>query len=151
MTDVIILNILTLSALLALPKPTAYPIERAFLENSPQILAGLFTRSGDIPVSLPEPLSCADQLSPDQAYLVFRRIFAVFKTSEFIAESRLTTLPGKPGGIMRARWSFMNERTGNRYPFRVFFYLVLERTAPGNGGGPAILTFKIAEIRAEKL
>ena len=152
MKDVIILNILVLSALMAaLPNPMAYPVERAFLENSPEVLAGLFTGTGDITVSLPEPLSCADQLSPDQAFLVFKRIFSVFKTSEFIADVRLTTFPGKPGGILRARWSFQNERTGNRYPFRVFFYLVPEKSSPGGKSGYGFPALKIVEIRAEKL
>ena len=140
-----------LSFLLALPFPIASRVEKAFLENSPQILRELMTSEGTIPVSLPEPLSLADQLSPDQAYLVFGRIFSVFKTTEFYTTPQLSALPGLPGGILKARWSFRNERTGDQYPFRVYFFVVPERL-PSSAGtpGPGI-ALKIVEIRAEKL
>ncbi len=139
-----IVNVLSLSLLLSLPAPVTNPLERAFLQNSAAILAQILTAEGSIPVSLAEPLSLADQLSPEQAYLVFRRIFAVYKTTEFFVAPGLSAFPGRAGGILKARWSFRNQRTGNTYPMRVFFYL-----APEAGPGGRVL--RIIEVRAEKL
>ena len=144
-------HLLALSVLLALPFPIAARVEKAFLQNSPQILRELMTSEGTIPVSLPEPLSLADQLSPDQAYLVFGRIFSVFKTTEFTTDPQLSALPGLPGGILKARWSFRNERTGDQYPFRVYFFVVPERLPPSAGAPRPGIALKIVEIRAEKL
>jgi hypothetical protein len=60
-------------------------------------------------------------------------------------------LPGLPGGILKARWSFRNERTGDQYPFRIYFFVVPERVPkPAGAPGPGIV-LKIVEIRAEKL
>jgi hypothetical protein len=144
-----VLNILALSVLLALPSQTSVAIERAFLENSADTLRSVLTTSGDIPLSLPDPLSFGDQVSPDQAYFLFKQIFAVFKTSEFFTDTRLSALPGRAGGILNARWSFRNQRTGNSYPFRVFFYLVPE--TPAASGVPGTGRLRVVEIRAEKL
>jgi hypothetical protein len=144
-------QLFALSVLLALPFPIAARVEKAFLQNSPQILRELLTSEGAIPVSLPEPMSLADQLSPDQAYLVFGRIFSVFKTTEFTTEPQLSTLAGLPGGILKARWSFRNERTGDQYPFRVYFFVVPERLPPSAGASVRGIALKIVEIRAEKL
>lgn len=144
-------HLLSLSLFLSLPLPIASRIEAAFLQNSPAVLRELLATSGTIPVSLPEPLSLADQLSPDQAVLVFDRIFAVFKTTEFTTDPRLSSLPGLPGGILKARWSFRNERTGNQYPFRVYFFVGPEEPSPGPGARAPAPSFRIIEIRAEKL
>lgn len=144
-------HLFALSVLLALPFPIAARVEKAFLQNSPQILRELMTSEGTIPVSLPEPLSLADQLSPDQACLVFGRIFSVFKTTEFTTDPQLSALPGLPGGILKARWSFRNERTGDQYPFRVYFFVVPERLPPSAGAPGRGIGLKIVEIRAEKL
>jgi hypothetical protein len=146
-----ILNIVALSVLLSLPLPATKTVERAFLLNSPEILSGLFTDRGDIPVSLPDPLSLADVLSPDQAYFVFKRIFSVYQTIEFFSEPRLFTLPGKPGGILTARWSFRNAMTGDLYPFRIFFFLAPETPSSPSGGFGREASLRIVEIRAEKL
>jgi hypothetical protein len=141
---VTIVNVLFLGYLLSLPAPMTNPLEKAFLQNSAEALAQTLTAEGSIPVSLAEPLSLADQLSPDQAYLVFRRIFSVYKTTEFFATPGLMAFPGRAGGILKARWSFRNERTGNTYPMRIYFYLAPE---PGPGGR----VLRIIEIRTEKL
>lgn len=146
-----VFNIAVLSVLLSLPVPAAKTVEKAFLQNSPDILRELLTAQGDIPVSLPDPLSLADQLSPDQVYFIFAQIFSVYKTSEFFADSRLFMVPGKPGGILTARWSFQNERTGNLYPFRVFIYLMPESLARHGGSPGPETSLKIVEIRAERL
>ncbi len=144
-------HLFALSVLLALPFPITARVETAFLQNSPQILRELLTSEGTIPVSLPEPLTFADQLSPEQAYLVFWRIFSVFKTTEFYADAQLSALPGVPGGILKARWSFRNERTGDQYPFRIYFFVVPERLSPSDGAPGRGIALKIVEIRAEKL
>jgi hypothetical protein len=146
-----ILNIVALSVLLSLPLPATKTVERAFLLNSPEILSELFTDRGDIPVSLPDPLSLADVLSPDQAYFVFKRIFSVYQTIEFFSEPRLFTLPGKPGGVLTARWSFRNAMTGDLYPFRIFFFLAPETPSFSSGRPGRGASLKIVEIRAEKL
>jgi hypothetical protein len=148
---VVTFHLFSLTLLLSLPLPVASRIETAFLQNSPAVLREILVADGTIPVSLPEPLSLADQLSPDQAFLVFRQIFSVFKTTEFTTDPRLSALPGLPGAILRARWSFRNERTGNQYPFRVYFFIVPVARPPEAGlRGPAT-TFRIVEIRAERL
>jgi len=141
---VTILNVLTLGVLLSLPAPVTSSLERAFLQNSAEMLAQTLTVEGSIPVSLDEPLSLSDQLSPDQAYLVFRRIFSVFKTTEFFVAPGLMAFPGRAGGVLKARWSFQNQRTGDAYPMRVFFYV-----APEAGAGGRVL--RVIEIRADKL
>lgn len=143
------LHLYSLTVLLSLPLPVASRVETAFLQNSPAVLRELLAAEGMIAVSFPEPLSLADQLSPDQAFLVFNRIFAVFKTTEFTTDPRLSSLPGRPGAILKARWSFRNERSGNQYPLRVYFFLV-----PGADGPAARApgsSFRIVEIRAERL
>jgi hypothetical protein len=148
---VIILNSIALSVLLSLPLPVTKTVERAFLQNSPEILRELLTSRGDIPVSLPDPLSLADQLSPDQAYFVFKRIFSVYQTIEFFSDPRLFTLPGKPGGILTARWSFRNGMTGDLYPFRIFLYMMPEAQVPPAGAASRAVSLRIVEIRAERL
>ncbi|HSA96444.1 MAG TPA: hypothetical protein VLJ16_10350 [Acidobacteriota bacterium] len=145
------LHLFSLTLLLSLPLPVASRIETAFLQNSPAVLREVLATDGGIPVSLPEPLSLADQLTSDQAFLVFSRIFAVFKTTEFTTDPRLSSLPGQPGGILKARWSFRNERTGNQYPFRVYFFLAPEAGPPGPGAGQPGPSFRVVEIRAERL
>lgn len=144
-------HVFSLTLLLSLPLPLASRIETAFLQNSPVLLRQLLTDQGTIPVSLPEPLDLADQLSPDQAFLVFDRIFSVFRTTEFTADSRLSARPGVAGGILKARWSFRNDRTGNQYPFRVYFFVVPARPQSGPGARGPGMDLRIVEIRAEKL
>jgi hypothetical protein len=146
---VTILSVVALASLLSLP--VTKPIERAFLQDSAEVLAEVLTGQGDVPVSFPEPLSLADQLSPDQVYLVFRRVFAVYKTTEFFVTPGLTTLPGRPGGILRARWSFRDEKTGKTYPMRLFFYLSPEPPGAGPNRGAPTGVLRVVEIRAERL
>lgn len=145
-------QLFSLTLLLSLPLPVAARVETAFLQNSPAVLRELLTAGAALPVSLPEPLSLADQLSPDQAYLVFARIFSTFKTTEFTTDPHLSAPPGTAGGILKARWSFRNERTGKQYPFRIYFFFAPEeQPRPWRSGGAPVTAFKIVEIRAEKL
>ena len=145
-------HLLPLTLLLSLPLPIGTRIQMAFLENSPAALCELLAAEGTIPVSLPDPLSLADQLSHDQACLVFGRFFAIFKTTEFTTDPRLSARPGgASGGILKTRWSFRNERTGAQVAFRVYFFVAPVRPPPGAGGREPWLAFKIVEIRAEKV
>ncbi|NTV81228.1 MAG: hypothetical protein HGA24_07385 [Candidatus Aminicenantes bacterium] len=144
-------HLFSLTLLLSLPLPIASRIETAFLQNSPAALRELFVTDGTIPVSLPEPLSLADQLSPDQVFLVFSHIFSIVRTTEFTTDPRLSALPGVPGGILKARWSFRNERTGNQYPFRVYFFIVPTAPSPDKAARGPSTSFRIVEIRAERL
>lgn len=145
-------HLLPLTLLLSLPLPIGAQVQTAFLENSPAILCKLLASGRAIPVSLPEPLSLADQLSHDQACLVFARFFAVFKTTEFTTDARLSSLPGgSSGGILKARWSFRNERTGAQAAFRIYLYVAPFRPPPSDSGQGPWLAFRIIEIRAEKV
>ncbi len=144
-------HLFSLTLLLSLPSPLAARVETAFLQNSPAVLGELLTTEGTIPVSLPDPLSLADQLSPDQVFLVFRRYFSTFKTTEFTTDPRMSSLAGTSGGILKARWSFRNERTGDQYPFRVYFFIIPLRLERSPGGRSPTLAFRIVEIRAERL
>jgi hypothetical protein len=148
---VVTYHLFALTLLLSLPLPVADRVETAFLQNSPAALRELLTTGTAIPVSLPEPLSLADLLSPDQTVLVFGRIFATFKTTEFSTDPRISARPGGAGGILRARWSFRNERTGQQYPFRLYFFFVPESPSRAPGDRSPVVSFKIVEIRAERL
>lgn len=147
----VIFYLISLSVLLAFPVPVASSLQNAFLQDSPALLSELLTTEGSIPVSLPEPITLADQLSPDQARLVFERVFASFTTTEFTTEAQPSSLPGSPGLILKARWSFRNKRTGVQYPLRPIYFFVVPVVPPPSfpPGGP-VLTFKIVEIRSEK-
>jgi hypothetical protein len=148
---VVTFHLFSLTLLLSLPLPIASRIEAAFLQNSPTALREILIDDGTIPVSLPEPLSLADQLSPDQAFLVFSHIFSIVRTTEFTTDPRLSALPGVPGGILKARWSFRNERTGNQYPFRIYFFVVPAAAPPGPAARGPSTAYRIVEIRAERL
>lgn len=143
--------LLSLSVLLSLPVPIASSLQTAFLQDSPRLLGKLLTTDGSIPVSLPEPMTLADQLSPGQARLVFERVFATYKTTEFTTEAPPSALPGSPGLILKARWSFRNKRTGVQYPLRpIFFFVVPVVPPPSSPPGGPVLNFKIVEIRSER-
>jgi hypothetical protein len=148
---VVTFQLFALSLLFSVPLPVASQIETAFLENSPAVLRELLSPEGTIPVSLPEPLSLADQLSPDQAYLAFRRFFSIFKTTEFTTNPQVFSRPGSPGGILKARWSFRNKRTGRQYPFGLYFFIVPVRLPRAPDARGPLMAFKIVEIRAERL
>lgn len=146
----VIFHLLPLTLLLSFPAPIATEIQTAFLQSSPAVLRRVLSDEGAIPVSLPEPLGLADQLSPDQTYLVFRRYFAIFKTTEFTIDPLMSTLPGVSGGILKGRWSFRNERTGASYSIRLYFFVApAGRPRPAGATGP-LGASRIVEIRAER-
>ena len=147
----ITLTALALSVFLTVPVPTAKSIEQAFLQNDAELLGRSFPRRGTVLISFPEPISFSDQVSSEQAVLLFRKLFSIYKTTEFFLDPEVSFIPGKPGRIIKARrWSFRNTRTGLAYPIRMYFYvapdLLPERSREADG--PA---WRILEIRAEKI
>lgn len=139
-----------LSLLFSPPAVLTAQLETAFLQNSAAAVRPLLTRQGALAVSLPEPVSLSDQLSPDQTYLVLNRLFKAFKTTEFISEPRLSALPGRRGGILKARWSLRNERTGAMVPLRIYIYLAPEAVGSEREERRGV-ALRIVEIRAERL
>jgi hypothetical protein len=140
-----------ISSLLAFIPSVTLDIGRACAANSAGALTRLLSPTAGLHVSLPDPISFSDRLSQEQAYFLFERIFAVHKTFEFVPERELTFLPGKPGFIFKARWSFRDIRNDNPYLFRIFFY-ILPRPAALTAGGPLPRAkWEIVEIKAERL
>lgn len=111
------------------------------------MLLALFSPKSHINVSLPSPISFADQVSNQQAHFLFKKIFSSYSTFEFYSErqkeaSQLETT------ILKARWSFRDKKNNNQYVFNIFFYLnrleVEDREQKKN-------VWKITEIKAEKI
>jgi len=145
---VVSLGVLPLLLSFSLISQTTRSIERAFFQDDPSVLYSLLSTRNRINVSLPEPISFADLLSPEQTFFLFRRISAAYSTFEFYADLDLPVLLKERSCIFKARWSFRNKKNFNQEVLQVFFYLSLEkeskdRSSPGG--------WKIAEIRAERL
>lgn len=123
---------------------TTQNIERAFLQNDPRMLYSLFPPQRHINISLPEPISFSDQVSNQQAYFLFKKIFSSYTTFEFYSESQPTSLEGK-SAIIKTRWSFRDKKNRNQFVFNIFFYLIkLPSQAEGKTGD----VWNITEIRA---
>ena len=133
--------------ILSLISQTTRAIERSFFEDRPALLFSLFTNRGHVNLSLPEPISFSDQVSPEQAFFVFRRLHRTFSTFEFYADSETPILARDNGFIFKARWSFRNTANNDQYVFQVFFYLAMGSGPPGAGQS----LWKITDIRAERL
>ena len=152
-------SILTISILSALLSTSTKNIEKSFLQNNPRMLYPLFSSSTHLNISFPAPITFSDQLSPQQAYFLFKKIFSTYTTFEFYSESNLPIIPEEDNFIFKARWSFMNKKNDNQYVFYIYFYLKNEtrektrasplpsRVKKTNRDG----IWKITEIRAEKL
>ncbi len=141
-------SIALFSGLLALLPPVTNDIQQAWIRNSASELFRIFSQTASLNVSLPEPILFSDQLSREQAYFLFERIFATYKTFEFIPEPGLLTSPEGGGCIIKARWSFRNIKNNSPYLFEVFFYLIPD---PGPPGRPDDTLWRISEIKAERL
>ena len=109
------------------------------------MLYSLFPENGYVTISLPEPIIFSDQISSQQAYFFFKKIFALFTTFEFYSD-RESPPDEKNSAIFKTRWSFRDKKGGNQYVFRVYFYLV---RAPAKTNQD--FTWKITEIKAEKI
>jgi hypothetical protein len=144
------LTLFFLAAVTLFPPPSVVPLEQAFLADSSELVGTLANTEGPVQLSLPEPLTVSGFASADQVRLIFKRIFSDFRTSEFHADHRLTTYPGKRGGIMRARWSFYDRRTGTGRVFRLYIYVTPVIVPRPRGTGGYELGLRIIEIRAEK-
>lgn len=142
---------LLIASLLAFAPAVTRDIAEAWAANDVEAVTGLLSPAAGLHVSLPDPIAFSDRVSREQARFLFERIFAVHGTYEFVAEPDLTVVPGKPGFIFKARWSFRDRRNGNPYLFRLFFY-VSPRPGPG-AEGPASppAGWAIFEIKAERL
>jgi len=136
------LQVILLTALLSLLSPVTQEIEKAFLQNNPKILYSLFSLESSINISLPEPISFSDQVSSEQAYFLFRKIFSSFTTLEFYSEEEFPFSTENQSFIFKARWSFKDNKNNNQYPINIFFYLINEKHKN---------SWKIIEIKAEKI
>jgi hypothetical protein len=108
------------------------------------MLHSLFPPQSHINISLPEPISFSDQVSNQQAYFLFQKIFSSYVTFEFYSENQPTSIEGK-NAIIKTRWSFRDRKNRNQYVFNIFFYLI---KMPSTAEGQSSETWKITEIRA---
>lgn len=123
---------------------TTQNIERSFLQNDAKMLYSLFPPQSYINISLPEPISFSDQVSNQQAYFLFQKIFSSYITFEFYSENQPASIEGE-SAIIKTRWSFRDKKNRNQYVFNIFFYLAkLPSTPEGQRGED----WKIIEIRA---
>lgn len=150
------LNVVLLTVLVSLLPTTTQNIEKAFLQNNPKILYSLFSAKSSVNISLPEPISFSDQLSNQQAYFLFRKIFSAYTTFEFYSEKELPSDLENQNFIFKARWSFRDNKNNNQYVIHVFFYLIKEKNSDLSfrqslKNKNSKITWKIIEIKAEKI
>lgn len=150
------LNVVLFTVLVSLLPATTQDIEKAFLQNNPKILYSLFSTKSSINISLPEPISFSDQLSNQQAFFLFRKIFSAFTTFEFYSEKELPSDLENQYFIFKARWSFRDNKNNNQHVINVFFYLIEEKTNTSTlrqilKNENSKKTWKIIEIKAEKI
>jgi hypothetical protein len=133
-----------LSLALSLFNAFTKEIQNAFLGNDPKVLRSLFADGSFIPISLPSPIGFSDQVSEEQAYFLFRRIFAAYPTSAFYPESDILRSLDRGAFIYKARWEFLiSDRS---LAFQILFYVRSRPPGPGRKG-----FWKIAEIRATQI
>lgn len=140
--------VFTLIAILPLfTSTTTQNIEKAFLQNNSKLLFTLLPPRSHINISLPAPISFADQVSNQQAYFLFKKIFSSYSTFEFYSERQKPTLQ-TDRTILKTRWSFRDKKNNNQYVFNIFFYLKRDEVQDNE---PNKNAWKIIEIRAEKI
>ena len=133
--------------ILSLLSQTTRAIERSFFQDDPAVLYSLITHRDHVNISLPEPVFFSDQMSSEQAFFFFRRLYRAFSTFEFYPDTELPILAQDRSFIFKARWSFRNRTSNDQHVLQVFFYLTGEPGPPADGR----FYWKITEIRAEKL
>lgn len=142
---VIILSIVSLTL-----NNAAQNIEKAFLQNDPGFLYALYDLDSYINVSLPDPIFFSDQISNEQAFYLFRKIFDSYSTFEFYSDREPASV-GPKSTIFKARWSFHDQKD-SKHVLYIFFYMMLnpEKGIP-RGKSDYPNPWKIIEIRAVKL
>jgi len=140
--------ILTLIFSLLTPQSNAVSkkIERAFLQNNASQLYLLFPSGSHINLSFPEPISFSDQLTDQQAYFLFQKIFSNYPTFEFYSLSEERELQND-NTIFKSRWSFKDKNNNNQYVYHVFFLLKKSEKA----GKKKPEQWKIIEIKAARI
>jgi len=120
-------------------------IQNAFLGNDPRILRSLLAPDSYVQISLPPPIGFSDQVSDEQAFLLFAEIFSTARTSGFYPEGDVLRTLNRGAFIFKARWEFL---TTNRIPgaFRILFYV---QVRPSPRPGKAL--WKITQIRADRI
>jgi len=140
------LSLCILSVFLSLVSSVTKNTEKSFLQNNPQLLLSLLSSERPINISLPEPISFSDEVSGQQAYFLFKKIFQAYTTFEFFPEISSPPSPEKGRFIFKASWSFYNKNL-NQVRFRIYFYVRAEQRPSSKADD----TWKIAEIKAERL
>ncbi|HEK86741.1 MAG: hypothetical protein ACPLZD_01590 [Candidatus Saccharicenans sp.] len=120
-------------------------LEKSFIQNDASLLRAIFPDSSSVLLTLPEPLNVSDCFSPDQGFLITRRLFRQISTLEFFIDPENQIVFGQKGAIVQARWSFLNKASGRKYVFRLYFYIY-----PEKGPFNKAVNLKIREIRAER-
>lgn len=142
-----IITLTTVLALLANPTTTVpNKIQRAFLQNNPRMLHSLFPSGYHVNLSFPEPISFSDQLTDQQAYFLFKKIFSDYLTFEFYSLSEAGELQNR-NQIYKTRWSFKDKNNNNQYVFHVFFLLRKMKYPAKNN----LEKWKIIEVKAERI
>jgi hypothetical protein len=141
----LILSLITLLPLLV--PTTTQNVERAFLQNDAKMLFSLLPAKSYINISLPTPISFSDQVSNQQAYFLFKWIFASYSTFEFYSEQQ-PAVSMSENVIFKARWSFKDKKNNNQYVFNIFFNLKKPETVQSGAWDGA---WRITEIKAEKI
>ncbi|MFO7980012.1 MAG: hypothetical protein R6V00_04150 [Candidatus Aminicenantes bacterium] len=142
-----IILLTTIFALLTTPPtPVSNNIQRAFLQNNPHSLYSLFPNGYHVNFSFPEPISFSDQLTDQQAYFLFQKIFSDYLTFEFYSLSEARELQNR-NYIYKARWSFKDKNNNNQYVFHLFFLLIESEKGTKNKPGK----WNIIEIKAERI
>lgn len=104
------------------PAGSLATIERAFLLNKVSLLKNLLPEKRYLNLSLPPPLSFSDTFSPEQTYLIFKHIFARFKTQEFYS-IHLYSLEQPTSAILKTRWALQDKKTNKRYVLDIYLFL----------------------------
>ena len=105
--------IFSLLLILSLPlSSTTQRIEQGFLQNSSKMLYSLFPEERFVTLSLPEPIVFSDQISSQQAYFFFKKIFNLYTTFEFYSD-REAPPDEENSAIFKTRWSFRDKKGGN--------------------------------------
>jgi hypothetical protein len=144
---------LVFSVVLSLVSLPGQNIERSFLHNDARLLYAQLSHETRLSVYLPEPLSFSDQVSDEQAFFLFQRIFQRYVTLEFIPDPQIFHPEAGAPLIVKARWFLTDASNNSRYALRIYFMLQPETPVrtPRPSGQPLPFPWRIIEIKAEKI